>query len=255
MVGGDYPCARRIREPVSYRSSSQKAKAMLRAILFDFNGVISDDEHLHFAAFKAVLECEGVKISEQDYETHFLGKDDRDCFREALKMECLPLNGERLETLIQRKSEVYLRLVDTGLRVFPGVVSFIHEAYCTCALAIASGALRREIEFVLARTDLKRFFSCIVTQEDVMRGKPDPEIFLTTLAVLNRQNHRESSIVPEECLVVEDSRPGVEAALTAGMHCLAVTNSFSAEKLSAAHKVLPSLEIPPEELKRWIQHW
>lgn len=228
---------------------------MLRAIFFDFNGVISDDEHLHFAALKAVLEGEGVEISEGNYVTHFLGKDDRDCFREALKMRRPPLNGERLETLIQKKSEAYLRLVDKGLRIFPGVASFIQEAYCTCALAIASGALRREIEFVLARTDLERFFSCIITQEDVTRGKPDPEIFLTTLAVLNRQNHLENSIAPIECLVVEDSRPGVEAALAAGMHCLAVTNSFPAEKLSAAHKVLPSLEIPPEVLKQWILHW
>lgn len=228
---------------------------MLRAVLFDFNGVISDDEPLHFAALRTVLETQGVKISEEDYETRFLGKDDRDCFREALKEKHPPLNGELLETLIQRKSEAYLHLVDASLRIFPGVASFIHEAYSACVLAIASGALRREVEFVLDRTDLKHFFSCIVTQEDVSRGKPDPEIFLTTLAILNRQNHLGKTIVPAECLVVEDSRPGVEAALTAGMHCLAVTNSFPAARLAAADKVLPSLEIPPEELRMWIQDW
>ena len=228
---------------------------MLRAIFFDFNGVISDDEHLHFTALKAVLEGEGVKISEDDYAAHFLGKDDRDCFREALEMQRPPLNGKRLESLIRKKSDTYLCLVDKSLRIFPGAVSFIHEASGACALAIASGALRREVEFVLARTDLKRFFSCIVTQEDVARGKPDPEIFLTTLSVLNKQDRLRRTIVPAECLVVEDSKPGVEAALAAGMHCLAVTHSFPAERLSAAHKVLPNLEIPPDELKQWIQQW
>lgn len=225
---------------------------MLRAILFDFNGVISDDEHLHFTALKTVLEQEGVVITKDEYDAHFLGKDDRDCFREALKV---PLNEERLESLIQRKSNTYLRLVDKGLRIFPGVVPFIHEAFGACALAIASGALRREVDFVLDRTDLKQFFSCIVTQEDVTHGKPDPEIFLTTLATLNRLNNLPGMIVPSECLVVEDSRPGVDAALAAGMRCLAVANSFAAERLSAAHKVLPSLEISPQELRSWIRDW
>lgn len=128
---------------------------MLRAIFFDFNGVISDDERLHFAALKAILEEEGVVITEEEYDARFLGKDDRDCFREALG---LPLNGGQLKSLIRRKSDTYLRLVDKELRIFPGVIPFIHQAYVACDLAIASGALRREVGFILERTDLGRFF-------------------------------------------------------------------------------------------------
>jgi beta-phosphoglucomutase len=237
------------------KSGFTKTHIMLRLIIFDFNGIISDDEHLHCTALRKVLEEEGIRITEEDYNSRYLGKDDRDCFQDALRARCSPLNGDLLESLIQRKSNYYLKAVEKNLQIFPGVIPFIQHAYTTCILAIASGALRREVEFVLERTNLKHYFSCIVTQEDVGRGKPDPEIFLKTLAVINRQQSSANMVVPAECLVIEDSRPGVKAALAAGMRCLAITNSFSESELSAAHRVLPNLTIPSELLNQWLQSW
>ena len=228
---------------------------MIRVIIFDFNGVISDDERLHCAALRKVLKEEGVQITKEDYDARYLGKDDRECFQDVLRPHCSDLKDGELESLILRKSDYYLKTLESNLHIFPGVIPFIQHAYTTCSLAIASGALRREVEFVLERVNLKPYFSCIVTQEDVKRGKPDPEIFLKTLALINQRHSSTNAVVPAECLVIEDSRPGIEAAIAAGMRCIAIANSFPGEQLSAAHKVLPNLTITPGLVKQWIQGW
>ena len=228
---------------------------MLRAIIFDFNGVISNDEPLHFAALRRVLNEEGIEISEHEYAANFLGKDDRECFSRALFSRRPDLDGETLRKLIFRKSDYYLELVDKDLQIFPGVEDFIREARSSCQLAIASGALRREIQFVLNRSKLQYYFTCVVSSEDVAQGKPSPEIFLTTLANLNCRRNGSLQLTPAECLVIEDSKPGVDAALAAGMHCLAVTNSFPQEELRSAHAVLPSLELPSSSIRDLIHRW
>jgi beta-phosphoglucomutase len=228
---------------------------MLQAIIFDFNGVICNDEPLHFAALKRVLHEEEIEISEQDYVTHFLGKDDRACFTQALYSHRPGLDKETLKELIYRKSDYYLELVAEDLQIFPGVEAFIQEAHSSCQLAIASGALRREIQFVLDRSHLEHYFACVVSSEDVAQGKPDPEIFNTTLSTLNRSRNHSIQISPSECLVIEDSKPGVTAALAAGMRCLAVTNSFSHQELSSAHEVLPGLVLSPSSIRKLIQRW
>jgi len=228
---------------------------MLRAVIFDFNGVISDDEPLHFLALKTILGEEGIRITQEDYQHHFLGKDDRDCFREAHEFNRRNLSERQLNSLIQRKSDSYLRLVERNLRIFPGVLTFLEQVYSACDLAIASGALRREIDYVLERAGLKHYFCCIVTQEDVSQGKPHPEIFVKALTAINRRKDLPAPVIPEECLVIEDSRAGVDAALAAGMRCLAVANSYTPQELSSAHKVLPSLEIGSDVVNQWIQEW
>ncbi|MGH7473707.1 MAG: HAD family hydrolase, partial [Candidatus Methylomirabilales bacterium] len=108
-------------------------------------------------------------------------------------------------------------------------------------LAIASGALREEIEFLLGKVGLREFFPVVVAAEDVVRGKPDPEAYIAALGRLNRLISGRP-VRPSECLVVEDSRHGVAAATAAGMRCLAVANSYTPEELTAAHLVLKSLE-------------
>src|SRR5439155_1208725 len=105
-------------------------------------------------------------------------------------------------------------------------------------LAIASGALRREIELILAHAGLTAAFTAIVSAEDVEEGKPSPEAFR---CALGRLRDRVTDLAPEHCLVIEDSRPGVEAARRAGMRCLAVTNSYSATELADADLVVQSL--------------
>src|SRR2546426_4852097 len=209
-----------------------------RALIFDFDGVIVDDEPLHLAAFQEALAAEGITLTREAYYARYLGFDDHDAIVEALREAGRPVTPERAEALMAAKAGHFLDLVRDGVRIFPGVPEFVRAAAARVPLAIASGALRREIELILAHAGLTAAFTAIVSAEDVEEGKPSPEVFR---CALGRLRDRVTDLAPEHCLVIEDSRPGVEAARRAGMRCLAVTNSYSATELADADLVVQSL--------------
>lgn len=214
----------------------------LKAIIFDFNGVIVDDEPLHLELFRKVLLEEGLFLSDEDYRAKYLGYDDRACFIEVLcDNSRTPDAADDLfiQELIDRKAEYYRQAIAERMLLFPGVVDLIRRSAAEFPLAIASGALRNEIELVLQRGEIRDCFSVIVAAEDVSDCKPDPEGYEKALEMLNATLATE--IQAHECLVIEDSVAGVEAAKAAGMRCLAVTNSYQAEELQLADTVVNSL--------------
>jgi HAD superfamily hydrolase (TIGR01509 family) len=213
---------------------------MLRAIIFDCDGVIADTEPLHFATFQKVLAEEGIHLTEKDYFERYLALDDRGCFTQAHADRSRELSPDKLSELIRRKAACVEAVMRERLRLFPGVARFIREASLRYPLAIASGALRHEIELILRHGGVKDYFQAVVSAEDVTRGKPDPEPFLKALSLIN--SARRESIEPRHCLVIEDSIHGVRAAHEAGMLCLAVTNSYHTDALSQAERVVESLE-------------
>jgi len=210
-----------------------------RAIIFDFDGVIADSEPLHLAAFQQALEPEGIILTTEAYYADYLGYDDYDAIVAALREAKRPPTEESVQRLMAAKAEHFLALVREGVRILPGVPAFVRLAATRAPLAVASGALRREIELILAYAGLRKAFEAIVSAEDVSEGKPAPESFLLAL---ERLKERAPNLVPDACLVIEDSRAGIEAARRAGMRCLAVTNSYPASELGAADVVVPSLE-------------
>lgn len=214
---------------------------MLQAIIFDFDGVIVDTERIHFQTLQRVLEEEQIPLSWEEYTQTYLAMDDRNCFRTALTEHGRLLTSEKVKELIARKADYFFGAVPDTVTLFPGVKRFIRQGAETYPLAIASGALREEIELILGKVGLREFFSVVVAAEDVVKGKPDPESYITALARLNR-SRPDRPVKPSECLVIEDSRHGVIAAVTAGMRCLAVTNSYPPEELTAAHRVVKSIE-------------
>ncbi len=214
--------------------------ATLTAIIFDFDGVIADTESLHFASFRQTLAEIGISLTESDYYANYLGYDDRDCFIAAVTAHQYPTDPSALAQLMQRKAHAYLESVKDHLVIFPGVREFVREAAASYPLAIASGALRQEIEVILEQAGLQKEFLHITSAEDVTRGKPDPQPFLQALNGLNRQ-HREQAITAESCLVIEDSIPGIRGAKTAGMKVLAVANTHTIQALHEAHAVAQSL--------------
>jgi HAD superfamily hydrolase (TIGR01509 family) len=149
---------------------------------------------------------------------------------------------------MKRKAEAYLESVKHHSVIFPGVPEFVHDAARTYPLAIASGALRHEIEYILETAGLRRAFLHITSAEDVTRGKPDPQPFLLALKALQQ---REASLSPSSCLVIEDSLPGVRGARAAGMKVLAVTNTHTVQDLHEAHAITHGLmETDLSELRR-----
>lgn len=212
----------------------------LSAIIFDFDGVIADTEPLHFVGFRHTLAEIGISLTESDYYANYLGYDDRGCFIAALTAHKRPTDSDTLEGLMQRKARVYLESVKKNLVIFPGVPEFVHEAAATYPLAIASGALRHEIEVILEQAGLQKEFLHITSAEDVTIGKPNPQPFLHALTALNRQRP-EQTIAAGSCLVIEDSIPGIRSAKTAGMKVLALANTHTLQDLHEAHVVAQSL--------------
>ena len=221
----------------------------LTAVIFDFDGVIADTEPLHFAGFRQTLAEIGINLTESDYYANYLGYDDRGCFIAALTTHRRPIDPTSLAQLMQRKAHAYLESAKNHLVIFPGVREFVREAAAAYPLAIASGALRHEIEVILEQAGLRKEFLHITSAEDVTRGKPDPQPFLHALTALNRQR-QEQVITAESCLVVEDSLPGIRSAKTAGMKVLAVANTHTLQDLHEAHAVASNLsEIRLSELR------
>jgi beta-phosphoglucomutase len=212
---------------------------MLRAIIFDCDGIIADTEPLHFATFQRVLEQEGIELTREEYYARYLALDDRDCFTSVHRDRAVPLSRDKLAELIERKAGFLEPVMREGLRVFPGVVDFIKEAWLRYPLAVASGALTHEVELVLQHAGVRNCFQVIVAAEDVVSGKPDPEPFLKAWTRLSARQAQPFS--PQESLVIEDSMPGVRAAHLAGMRCLAVTNSYPEARLVEADRIVDSL--------------
>jgi HAD superfamily hydrolase (TIGR01509 family) len=210
----------------------------MRAAIFDFDGVIADSEPLHFAALRDTLAEAQVHITEEEYLKLYLAYDDRGALRRALQEHGRASGPEEVERLARRKSEVFLALLPE-VPFFPGVPDLLRRLASEVPLAIASGALREEIEAILAAGGLGDAFRAIVGANEVAQGKPHPEPYLTAAA---RLEPFAPGLRPEDCVVFEDSMPGIAAALAAGMKVVAVTNSYPASKLGAAHRVVATLD-------------
>jgi beta-phosphoglucomutase len=213
---------------------------MLQAVIFDFNGIIVDDEPIHFRLFQKVLGEEGIILTEEAYYARYLGFDDRGAFTTAFRESQRLLDEAKLDELIARKAVYYQNAIRSQVAIFPGVVNLVAALADNVPLAVASGALRHEIKTILATAGLLDRFRAIVSTEDVERGKPEPDIFLKALAALNDQS--EEPLQPANCVVIEDSKEGVRGARRAGMKCLAVTNSHPPELLGEANVIVKSLE-------------
>lgn len=213
------------------------ADGALRAVIFDFDGVIVDSEPLHYGSLREALRPEGIHLDEDEYRKTYLAYDDRGAIRLALERHGVRWDGERVESIARRKARDFERLLP-GVPFFAGARELVEALAAEMAVGIASGALRSEIEGILRAGGLLGAFATIVGADDVQRGKPDPEPYLTAM---QRLRHRAPDLQPAECLVFEDSVPGILAARAAGMTVIGVTNSYPATKLAAAHHVVDSL--------------
>ena len=218
---------------------------MIRAILFDFDGVILDSEDLHYEAFRRVFEEQGVSLARETYYQNCLGFNDIECIRWGLAETGRIDEAGALEPLVRQKSVYFDELLKNRMRFFPGVCDFIRAAGGKYPLAVTSMARRGEIEFALRKAELSDLFCLIVSGEDVKNTKPDPEAYEKTLSLLNDRLSLlglEQSIRPGQCLVIEDSAAGIQSAKAAGMRVLGLAHTEEADRLSNADRVLPSLE-------------
>jgi len=214
---------------------------MLQAVIFDFDGVITDSEILHLRSFNEVLSAYDVEITIRDYYQNYLGLTDMGLFTLLIEKHTLKVDSAELENLLMKKNQVFERLADMDGRIIEGVRDFLNLLkQNNITIAICSGALTAEIELTLEQAKLRSFFKVIVSADQVKHGKPSPEGYLLALEKLNQKNR--TPVLGNQCVVIEDSHWGLEAARAAGMHTIAVTNSYDAEQLSMAEKITTNLK-------------
>lgn len=208
---------------------------MIQAILFDFNGVIINDEPLHMKAYQEALCSEGIQLTEKEYFGS-LGMDDQTFVRAAFARSGLALDDEKMHAIIEQESKLHRRMIEDELPLAPGVVTFIKAAARHYLLGIVSMSGRAQIDYVLDRVKLSDSFSAIISAEMVRACKPNPECYNRGFLLVDEKRRAAGklSLSPDECLVIEDSPPGIRAARAAGMHTLGVTNTVPADELRAA---------------------
>jgi HAD superfamily hydrolase (TIGR01509 family) len=225
---------------------------VLRAVLLDFNGVLVDDEPLHFELLQRVLAEEGVELAPGE-RPRFAGLDDRHCLHLALTEAGRSAEPGAVLRLVARKARYYQETARRqGYRFFPGALELVESAARQgLMLGLVSGALREEIVQALHQAALRRHFKVLVTTEDVREGKPAPEAYERALELLNEQPPLPERLVhPHEVLAVEDSPAGVAAARGAGLVTLAVAHTYGIAELAAADLEVESLaDLDPDRLQ------
>lgn len=205
-----------------------------RGILFDFNGVIVDDEPQHCRALISTLAQHGLQVDESTYYSEYLGYDDRACFAHAWREAGRTLTDTTLRLLVNQKSDLYQRSIRQHLMMVNGAAEFITVAASAgLHLGIVSGALRKEIDLVLDVAGLHQHFPVIVAADDVSACKPDPEGYRRGLGALG--------LPADAVMVIEDSLPGLAAARAAGMRCTMLATSHDRTRLGEADLVWDDL--------------
>ena len=203
-------------------------------ILFDYNGVLANDEHLHEESFQEVLSQFGVDLTAEFYKEYCLGRTDADGF-EALKVRLgEQLAGLATQELVAMKQSAYQQRLIPSEVLYPGVVEVLGTLNGTCPYAVVTGSKKSELAPVLKH--LQRYgihFKALVTADDITRGKPDPEGYLKGLCAIELPH--------EQVVAVEDSPSGVKAAKAAGLVCVAVCHTTPNDRLREADMIVPNI--------------
>src|SRR4029453_16038446 len=208
---------------------------MIQAILFDFNGVIIDDELIHMKAHQDVLREDEIALTHEIYFSA-LGMDDETFVRTMFDRAGKTLADDVLGPMLQRKTQLHRKMIEDELPLFLGVVTFLKATARHFSLGLVSMASDVEIGYVLERAKIRDLFSVVITADKVPVCKPAPDCYRSGLETLNekRRGDRLQPLLFTECLAIEDSPPGIQSARTAGMRTLGVTNTVAEADLRSA---------------------
>lgn len=205
---------------------------MIKAVIFDLDGLMVDSEPVHFKAYEKALSELGKKLPEHDYAEYYVGISDHDAAQDMVKRYNLPISADEL---LVRKAQVFAQLLPGNVVPQKGLFDLLHDlrahGYKT---AVASGAMLPDIKQIIASLNLQDSFDALCSADSVQHGKPAPDLFLLAARTLD--------VPPQNCLVLEDAPAGVQAAKSAGMKCYAIpSRETKGRNFAGATKVLASL--------------
>jgi HAD superfamily hydrolase (TIGR01509 family) len=201
---------------------------MLKAILFDFNGVVINDEPIHQELIEELLLGENLPPGTSKFRELCLGRNDRACIRDVLAARGRSISEDYLSKLIEKKSRTYLKKLEEleQLPIYPNLENFLQIIQAKgFKIGLVTGALRNEVKYILDRAQLSKYFPIIVTGDEIRESKPAPEGYLLAIDKLNRSDSY-LQLQPRECLAIEDTPAGIEAAKRAGIKVVGIAHTY-----------------------------
>ncbi len=228
----------------------------LKAVVFDFDGVIVDSEPLHYRAFLRAAQSVEVSFTWEEYLDQYIGYDDRDAFRVMLGHPAGVAGSATVEQQVRdlghAKAQAFEDEVNAGVDAIPGVLALIADLRGKLPIAIASGATRHDIDLILRKLKLEGVFNPIVTADLVERSKPDPASYALAVQQLAAL-HPQMQLTPGKCLSIEDTAAGVQSARGAGLMSLGLATSGNSQVLHQAHRVVNDLAgVNLAQLRQWF---
>jgi beta-phosphoglucomutase len=212
----------------------------LQAIVFDFDGVIANSEPLHLQAFQQALAEHRIELTRREYYARYLGYDDVGMFQALARDRGIPTSDVDVTALVALKAVKLQAMLNTGSVLFPGAAEFIRQAAAAVPIAIASGALRHEIDEITDAAGLSSLFAVVVASGDTPESKPSPAPYALAVERLRQSTGRD--LDARRCVAIEDSRWGLESARGAGLRCVGVTNSYPPHELGEVELVVSGLD-------------
>lgn len=202
-------------------------------VIFDFNGVIVDDEGLHFQSTQEVLKLiSNLDITHKEYYDFFAGRANYLGFSSYLEFKN---KKEDIGHLIVKKNEIYMELISNEIPVVAPTILFIKNNYSKYYFSIVTGAQRKEVEFILNKLNLSQMFERVLCSDDVTESKPSPQGYLKAISL--------SKIPVENSVIIEDSISGVTAAKRANARCIALTTTYKREEIGHADLIVDELSL------------
>lgn len=200
----------------------------IKAVIFDLDGTLLDNNEVHFKAWKKYLKESGMEISDEDFKKYISGRTNKDAVVHLYKKE---MTEDEASKYYLKKEEIYRKMYKIDIAPIAGLNNFLKDLKThNITMAIATSGIQVNIDFMFDHLPIKKYFKKIISSADIRIGKPDPEIFLKTAEALHT--------APENCIVFEDSIAGVRAGKAEGMKVVALTTSHKPEQLKEADMII-----------------
>lgn len=209
-------------------------------MIFDFDGVLADSEPVHLHVFQTVLDSIGIALSAEEYYARYLGYSDRDAFLHVLQDRGVAMDDRDIEALLETKKALFPTAIGDHA-LYPGAAECVARVAAHVPVAIASGALRQEIELILDRSGLRDHFPLIVAAGETPRSKPSPDPYARAFELLRERGAVSARAEPAQVVAIEDSEWGLQSARGAGLRTLALLTSYTRDHLPSADAWLPSI--------------
>lgn len=204
----------------------------MTAVIFDMNGVIIDDERIHQQSWKIYCQNHGFHITENEFKEKVFGRTEKETFEYLYSRKITP---EELGKFSDERVDTAIEIFKPQLKTTAGLHNLLEELLTNnIPMAVATSSRNRYVNFIMDTLGIRKYFKAILTAEDIINGKPDPEIYLKTANKLN--------VPPKNCVVIEDTISGIRSAMAAGMKVIGIATTHAKKELETADKTVDSFE-------------